>query len=71
MSCQWCQSYNQSTFLTEMSIHLPVSSNLREPPVLAFPHIVICLDCGFAQFRIEGAELARLVEERDEREIAS
>jgi len=62
--CKLCQSHNQSTFPTEMNIHFPGRHNLTKPSVWAFPKIVVCLDCGFTEFRIEGAELGRLAEER-------
>ena len=62
MSCNRCQSKNQSTFPCEMNIHFPGPNNLTKPSVWAFPEVVICLDCGFAEFRIEEKEM-RLIEE--------
>jgi hypothetical protein len=60
MSCKWCQSTNRSKFLSEVSIHFPGVTNVTKPPVWAFPELVVCLDCGFTEFRIERAELSLL-----------
>jgi hypothetical protein len=62
MSCTCCQSKNQNTFPCEINIHFPRPNKLTKPSVWAFPEIVICLDCGFAEFRIEEREL-RLLED--------
>lgn len=62
MSCKSCQSKNQSIFASEVSIHFPGSRNVTKPPVWSFPELVVCLDCGFTEFRIEAAELRDLIE---------
>ena len=62
MYCKSCQSTNQSKFPSEVNIHFPGRNNLTKPCVWAFPEIVVCLDCGFTEFHIEGVELGRLAE---------
>ena len=63
MSCRSCQSDKQTTFQSEICIHFPGINNLGKPPVLAFPTLVVCLDCGFAEFRIAETELRMLSED--------
>lgn len=60
MSCNSCRSTNQSLFPSEMNIHFSGFQNLDKPTVWAFPKLLICLDCGFVESRIERAELRRL-----------
>jgi len=62
LPCKLCQSHNQNTFPTEMNIHFPGPNNLTKPSVWAFPKIVVCLDCGFTEFRIQETELCLLKE---------
>ena len=66
VSCKSCESTNQRVFESEISIHFPEFKNLKRGPVLAFSDLVVCLDCGFTEARIEGAELRALIEDRDE-----
>jgi hypothetical protein len=44
-----------------MGIHFPELKNIDKPVVWVFPEVVVCLDCGMAQFAVPGAEL-RLLE---------
>jgi hypothetical protein len=62
MSCKWCRSNNQVSFHSEINIHFPGFDNLTKPTVWAFPELVICLDCGFAETRIEAEELRLIAE---------
>jgi len=57
MPCRSCQSDNRGAFQSEISIHLP---GLNNPPVLTFPSLLVCLECGHAEFRIEKMELREL-----------
>jgi hypothetical protein len=61
MSCKECESNNQCSFRSEVNIHFPGFQNLNKPSVWAFPELLICLDCGFAETRIEERELRLLV----------
>jgi hypothetical protein len=60
MTCERCSSDNQSKFTVEMNFHFPGWEGLTKPTVLAFPEVLVCLECGFAQFSIPEAELHRL-----------
>lgn len=59
MLCKSCGSNNQDSFVSEMCVHLPGFENLSKPAVLAFPQLVVCLDCGFSQFSLREADLRR------------
>jgi hypothetical protein len=43
-----------------MMIHFSGLGNIDNPGILAFPKVLVCLDCGFSQFTISNAELALL-----------
>jgi hypothetical protein len=60
MSCKSCRSHNQSKFNAEMNLHFPGREGLEKPTVWVFPQVVVCLDCGFAEFTISETELHRL-----------
>jgi hypothetical protein len=60
MPCNSCGSGNQQSFISEICIHLPGFENLSKPAVLVFPHMVVCLDCGFTRFSLSQADLRRL-----------
>jgi hypothetical protein len=63
--CKSCQSTNQRLFESEINIHFPELKNVRRSPVIAFPDLVICLNCGFTETKIGDSELQELVEDRD------
>jgi hypothetical protein len=71
MSCRVCHSENRGAFESEISIHLPGLKNLRVPTVLAFPKLLVCLECGRAEFRVEKTELRQLAEASDAERIVS
>jgi hypothetical protein len=50
MSCSLCSSLNEAEFAAEMMIHVSGLKHLDNPGVLAFPKIVVCLDCGASRF---------------------
>jgi hypothetical protein len=62
MPCKSCGSANQSKFTAEMAIHFPGLKNLHKPVVWVFPKLVVCLECGTAEFAVPEAELRRLAE---------
>ena len=62
MACRSCQSKNQRKYESEINIHFPELDNLKKPPVLAFPNLVICLDCGFVESTISESELHELLD---------
>ena len=60
MSCKSCQSANQRMFESEVNIYFPGLKHVTKRPVLAFPDLVICIDCGFIEGRITEQELQQL-----------
>jgi hypothetical protein len=60
MPCKSCGSVNQSKFIVEMGIRFPGLKNLDKPAVWVFPELVVCLDCGTAEFAVPEAELRQL-----------
>ena len=50
MSCPACASANQEEFSAEMMFHFRGMENLDRPGVMAFPKVLVCLECGFSQF---------------------
>jgi hypothetical protein len=62
MSCQSCGSDNQSKFSVEMNVHFPGYDGLQKPTVWVFSEVVICLNCGFAEFSVAKPELYALAQ---------
>lgn len=60
MACKSCGSVNQKKFSGEMGIHCPGLKNIDKPLVCIFPELVVCLDCGYAEFAVPEAELREL-----------
>jgi hypothetical protein len=60
MPCALCTSGNQAEFIAEINIHLGGLKNIDNPGVLAFPRLLVCLDCGFTHFTAAEAQLALL-----------
>jgi hypothetical protein len=58
MTCRSCGSNNRAEYGAEINIHLPQDQD--KAAVLAFPKLVVCLDCGVAEFTIPEAELRQL-----------
>jgi hypothetical protein len=60
MACNSCGSVNQEKFTSEIDIHFPGLSNVRKSPVLVYPELLVCLNCGKAEFTVPKDELALL-----------
>ena len=60
MPCKSCGSVNQRKFIGEIGIHLPGPKNIDKPVLWVFPEVVVCLDCGAAEFAVPEAELRLL-----------
>ena len=60
MPCKSCGSVNQSEFRAEMGIHFPGLKNIDKPVVWLFPEVIVCLNCGTAEFAVPEAELRLL-----------
>jgi hypothetical protein len=56
--CPSCSSTRQAQFPGEICLHFPGGlESLDKPLVWVFPKVVVCLDCGAAQFTVPEAEL--------------
>jgi|SRR5277367_1357185 len=60
MACNSCGSENQQQFPSEMVIHLPGLKNVNKPPVLAFPNLRICMDCGSTELAVPESVVRQL-----------
>jgi hypothetical protein len=60
MPCKSCGSTNQRKFGGEIGIHFPGLKNIDKPVVLVFPEVVVCVDCGTAEFVVPETELRQL-----------
>lgn len=60
LRCRRCGSVSQSKFRAEMGIHFPGLQNIDKPAVWVFPELVVCLNCGVAEFAVPEAELRQL-----------
>ena len=58
--CKSCGSVNQKKFSAEVAIHFPELKNIYKPVVWVFPEVVVCLDCGTAEFAVPEEELGQL-----------
>jgi hypothetical protein len=46
-----------------MVIHFPGLKNINKPAMFVFPKLVVCLDCGTAEFAVPEAELRLLAKD--------
>jgi hypothetical protein len=60
MSCTSCRSEQHVEFGAEMMIHFTGPESLDQPGVLAFPSLLVCMDCGRTEFIIPETALAEL-----------
>jgi hypothetical protein len=57
MPCKSCGSIHHKNFIGEMGIRSPGLKGLDKPIVWVFPELIVCLDCGIAEFAVPEAEL--------------
>ena len=62
MACKRCSSENLSNFTAEMNFHFPGWEGLEKNTVWIFPEVIVCLDCGLAEFTFPASELPSLRE---------
>lgn len=62
MACRRCSSDHESRFSVEMNLHLRGLESLDQAGVWLFPEVLVCLDCGFAEFMFPESELVSLRE---------
>ena len=60
MLCKSCGSANLDKFSAETGIRRPGLENIDTQTVLVFSQLIVCLDCGRAEFVVPKAELHRL-----------
>src|SRR5256885_12508875 len=61
MYCPSCASSRQAEFTAEVNLHFRDFHSLDQPGVLAFPRVLVCLDCGLSRFNTTKSQLANLV----------
>jgi predicted nucleic-acid-binding Zn-ribbon protein len=64
MTCKSCRSENLRKFTGEIAIHFRGLRNINKPHVWVFPELVVCLNCGFAEFAVPETELRLLTKGR-------
>jgi len=60
MACKRCASDKRGKYTAEMNFHFPGAEGLDKPSVWLFPEVVVCLECGLAEFNVPEAELGTL-----------
>jgi hypothetical protein len=60
MPCKSCGLVNRSILNGEIGIHFPGLKGIDKPVVWVFPKLVVCLECGTAEFVVPEAELRQL-----------
>lgn len=55
-TCRSCSSGQQRRFGGEVALHFPGLAGLNKPIVWVFPQVLVCFDCGFAEFMVPDAE---------------
>jgi hypothetical protein len=61
MACFSCRSENVKAFTSEINIHFPAKANLARS-LIAYPRLLVCLDCGLADVLLSEDELRNLRE---------
>lgn len=66
-TCKSCWSENRYSFEGEVALHFRGLDGLNKPIVWVFPEILVCLNCGVAEFVVpdEQKNTLRNPEERD------
>jgi hypothetical protein len=60
VACRRCASNNQSEFYAEINVHFRGLEALSKFPVLIFPTLTVCVDCGLTEFTFPEEELRQL-----------
>jgi hypothetical protein len=63
MACKSCGSGRLAKFNGEIALHYPGLEGLDKPIVWVFPKLLVCLNCGFAEFHIPDEELQSLAKD--------
>lgn len=60
LPCKACGSENVQKLRGEIAMRTPGLKNIDKPIVWVFPDIVVCMDCGNAEFAVPEDELRTL-----------
>lgn len=60
MACKSCHSENQRSYRSEICIH-PPRGHLEKPAILAYPSLLVCLNCGFTELVLAESEKVKLL----------
>ena len=60
MTCKSCGAANPREFVAEIAIHFPGLKGIDLPTICVFPKLLVCLNCGVAEFAISEAQIASL-----------
>jgi hypothetical protein len=60
VTCKTCGSDKLRKFGGEIAIHFPGLKGINEPIIWVFPELLICLDCGIAEFAVPETQLSVL-----------
>jgi len=58
MACPNCQSTNVSTIPAEIRLYRNRQRTLSHPPLIPYPDVRLCLDCGCSEFVVPHSWLA-------------
>ena len=58
--CKFCDSEQLQRFTAEMAVHFPGLKNIDTPHVYISADLLVCLNCGTAQFAVPQAQLCQL-----------
>jgi hypothetical protein len=57
VTCKSCGADKQNKFTAEVAIDFPGLKCLNKPIVWVFPELLVCLNCGNAEFTVPETEL--------------
>jgi len=61
--CRACGSNKRAEFPAEIAVHIPGPNHLNKPHLFVFPEILVCLNCGNAEFTVSESQLRALADE--------
>jgi hypothetical protein len=60
MACKKCASENLQKLTAELTASSRHVDEVKHPPIYVYEELLVCLDCGFSEIVIPGAELEQL-----------
>jgi hypothetical protein len=63
VTCKSCGLEKHREFTAEIAIHFPGLNGLEKPIVWLFPNLIVCLNCGNAEFAVPESELRVLAKD--------